>query len=275
MTLLAPGATLRPVANTAGDRMAAQLGLILHVQEGNGLAGLLATFNNPAAQASATWWVGKDGTLVQLADDPHIRMWAQGSGNSSYCSVETEGYTTEPLTDAQVATLGRLYAWGHAELGWPMQLAEAPGQAGLGTHAMGGAAWGGHPCPGPIRIGQRPAILAAAGIPTSNDGGLDVTITIQDIDACVRLAIAQVAGQVSVTQGYAGAADPVHMFAGMAPQMQQLIDARLAVALDPVKLAAAIAPQLNQQAHVTDQAAIETAIRNVFAELGKQAAPGS
>jgi hypothetical protein len=81
--------------------------------------------------------------------------------------------------------------------------------------------------------------------------------------------IAQVTGQVSVTQGYAGAADPNHMFTGMAAQLQQLVDARLAVALDPAKLAAAIAPQLNQQAHVADQAAIETAIRNVFAELGK------
>ncbi|HEY0561144.1 MAG TPA: peptidoglycan-binding domain-containing protein [Frankiaceae bacterium] len=167
--LVAPGATVQPVANTAGDRMAAQLGLVLHVQEGNGLPGLLATFNDPARQASATWWVGKDGRLVQLCADARTRMWAQAAGNETYCSVETEGFTTEPLTDAQIATLGRLVAWGHAtpEFRWPLQLAEWPGQKGLGFHAMGGASWGGHSCPGQIRRGQRAAILAAAsGTPT-------------------------------------------------------------------------------------------------------------
>jgi hypothetical protein len=162
--LVAPGATVQPVANTAGDRMTAQLGLVLHVQEGNGLPGLLATFNNPALEVSSTWWVGKDGQLVQLCTDARTRMWAQIAGNETYCSVETEGYTTEPLTGAQITTLGRLVAWGHAtpELGWPLQLAESPGQKGLGYHAMGGAAWGNHSCPGQIRIGQRTAILAAA-----------------------------------------------------------------------------------------------------------------
>jgi hypothetical protein len=266
MTLLAPGAVLRPVANTAGDRMTAQLGLILHVQEGNGLAGLLATFNNPAAQASATWWVGKDGTLVQLADDPHIRMWAQGSGNWSYCSVETEGYTTEPLTAAQVATLGRLYAWGHAQLGWPLQLAEAPGGSGLGTHAMGGAAWGGHPCPGPIRITQRSAILAAAQTPTSNDGGLDVAIELTDIANLLRdtlrmEGISGVAGQCAAalrSEGVSGAA---------------VLAAKAAAAADPKAIAAEIAPLLTAQGHALDETTIEQALRNVFATLGQPAGP--
>ena len=155
-----PFAAWKPVRNHGG-RMGAHLGLILHVQAGNG--GLSGWFDNPAAKASSTWWVSKAGTLEQYVD-ADLTAWAQGTGNGEYNSVETEGYPTEPLTAVQEASLARLYAWGVTTYRWPLVTAETPGQAGFGWHGMGGGAWGGHTgCPGDLRKNRRPAILAAAG----------------------------------------------------------------------------------------------------------------
>lgn len=144
--------------------MSAHLGLVLHVQEGNG--GLSGWFNNPASGASSTWWVSKTGALEQYVD-ADICAWAQGSGNSTYNSVETEGFHTEPLTAAQESTLAALYAWGATTYGWPLVLAETPGARGFGWHGMGGSAWGGHTgCPGDLRKSRRGPILAQIGTPT-------------------------------------------------------------------------------------------------------------
>ncbi len=169
---ICPFATQHPVGNHSGP-VAAHLGLILHVQEGNG--SLASYFNNPSVQASSTFWVAKDGTLEQYVDTDNA-AWAQSAGNPYYSSIESEGFTTEPLTDAQTATLGRLYAWGHATHNWPLILSESPGSSGLGWHGMGGAAWGGHTgCPGDIRKAQRQHILdIASGQSVANtpSGGL-------------------------------------------------------------------------------------------------------
>jgi hypothetical protein len=64
-----------------------------------------------------------------------------------------------------------LYRWGLQVHGWPYQLANRPGERGFGVHYMGGAAWGGHPCPEALRAAQRPRILslAAGGIPTDQE----------------------------------------------------------------------------------------------------------
>jgi len=144
--------------------MSAHLGLILHVQEGNG--GLSGWFNNPASGASSTWWVGKGGALEQYVD-ADVTAWAQGNGNGTYNSVETEGYHDEALTAAQEDTLAQLYAWGAQVYKWGNVLAEAPGDEGFGWHGMGGSAWGGHTgCPGDVRKPRRAPILAAAFGPT-------------------------------------------------------------------------------------------------------------
>jgi hypothetical protein len=156
---ICPFATYKPVANHGGA-MSAHLGLVLHVQEGNG--GLQGWFNNPASGASSTWWVSKAGVLEQYVD-ADATAWAQGAGNATYNSVETEGFVAEPLTGAQESMLAELYAWGAVTYGWPNALAEAPGQRGLGWHGMGGSAWGGHTgCPGDLRKNRRDEILAAA-----------------------------------------------------------------------------------------------------------------
>jgi hypothetical protein len=156
---LCPFAEQHPVGNHSGP-LAQNIGLVLHVQAGGG--SLRDYFNNPGVEASSHFWAAKDGRLEQYVDTA-LEAWAQEDGNASYCSVETEGQPTEALTDAQVAALARLYAWGHQVHGWPFVLADVPGQAGFAWHGMGGAAWGGHTgCPGDLRKAQRPDILSRA-----------------------------------------------------------------------------------------------------------------
>ena len=156
---ITPFATWKPVGNRGGA-MSSHLGLVLHVQQGNN--SLAGWFNNPASGASSTWWVAKSGALEQYVD-ADVVAWAQGAGNSTYNSIETEGYDTEPLTAAQEATLAKLYQWGASTYGWANALAETPGQRGFGWHGMGGSAWGGHTgCPGDLRDARRGPILAVA-----------------------------------------------------------------------------------------------------------------
>jgi len=98
-----------------------------------------------------------------------VCAWAQSGGNSTYNSVETEGYHTEALTAAQESMLARLYTWGAQTYGWPNALAESPGVKGFGWHGMGGSSWGGHTgCAGDLRNPRRGPILAVAfgGSPT-------------------------------------------------------------------------------------------------------------
>ena len=151
-------ATYEPV-DYAGDAapMGTVLGWILHVVVGLGDPWL--TFENAVApdRRFSHLWFARDGHVEQyqrLSED----SWAQVAGNGSYWSAETEGMPTEPLTDAQLDALAAWHVWS----GTVDQLAQAPGQRGIGTHQMGGAAWGGHACPGAIRAGQRPEILRRA-----------------------------------------------------------------------------------------------------------------
>ncbi|MGP3691549.1 peptidoglycan recognition protein family protein [Streptomyces sp. IBSNAI002] len=158
-----PGAERKPLNRnfTPGARDA-QRGLILHVQEGEG--SLYDRFSDPKQRSSAHFWVSQAGEIEQYVsvDD---RAWTQGSGNPSWASVETSGFATRPLTDAQVDAVARIYAWGMAEHDWPQALADSPDARGLGTHHMGGADWGGHECPGSLRSAQREDILRRAGEP--------------------------------------------------------------------------------------------------------------
>lgn len=156
-----PGFTLKPVTNRTVGGIGKTIGLILHVQAGNGA--LSGWFNNPSASASSTWWAGKKGEREQYGNPDTDKFWAQAAGNPTYHSIETEGVPGEPLTDAQIETVAQAFAWGHLRYDWPLVLAENPGEPGLGWHGMGGKAWGGHiGCPGDIRKAQRAQILARA-----------------------------------------------------------------------------------------------------------------
>jgi hypothetical protein len=158
MTLM-PGAVWRPVLNHSGA-MNAHLGPVMHSQEGYNSP--FEWFNNPSSQDSSTLWFAKDGSIEQYVDYD-LMAWTQAAGNGTFNGWEFEGYTTEPLTDAQILSAARAYVFGHRTYGWPLKLAETPVDIGFGWHGMGGIAWGGHlDCPGEIRKAQRGAILSSA-----------------------------------------------------------------------------------------------------------------
>jgi len=155
-----PHAVWEPVgyAPDAGP-MAASSGWILHVQVGNGDPGpMFAGLRAPNRRFSHLW-VSKIGTVKQYGS-LGTASWAQGAGNRNWWSLETEGFPGEALTGAQLQALAQWHAW----CGAPSLLASSPSGAGIGTHSMGGAAWGGHKCPGTVRAGQRQEILRRAEI---------------------------------------------------------------------------------------------------------------
>lgn len=157
-----PFATWRPVANHGGA-MAAHLGLVLHVQEGDG--SLFGFFNNPASQVSAHFWCSKAGQLEQYVDTD-VTAWAEAAGNPSYLSVETEGFATEALNAAQLAKVALLLAWAAGVYRFPIAGPVAHGQPGLTPHCNPDGtpdpAWGNHTCPGPTRLAQMPEIVKLA-----------------------------------------------------------------------------------------------------------------
>ena len=154
--ILYPAATARIVPYPTPGAFFS-IGLTLHVQVGDGSP--YGWFANPNNGACSHWWVSKTGVVEQYLD-AGAKSWAQAAGNATYHSVETEGYPTDPLTPQQINALAGLYRWGHDTFGWPLALANAPGEPGFGTHQMGGVAWGNHPgCPGDLRKAQRQTIL--------------------------------------------------------------------------------------------------------------------
>lgn len=195
---VAPFAQWRgPVPNkTPGGMHLPSLGLVLHVMESS-LAAADGWFHNPSAKASAHFGVDFDGTIVQWVEWED-KAWAEVAGNPSYHSVETSGYNDQPLTDAQLRGVATIYAEGMRRYGWPAQLANVPGEQGLGTHAMGGSAWGGHTaCPGPQRTAQRATILQlAGGTPAPTPEEEDVTYIVSAPGETGQLVI--ISGQVFV-----------------------------------------------------------------------------
>lgn len=164
--MICPFAVQRPVSAHGGS-IGAVLGVVEHVTAGEGDP--YNEFANPANQVSSHFGIGNgqggmaDGLIEQYVDTA-FDSWAQAAGNSTYLSVETEGVPGDPLTPAQVASFGRIMAWAAQNYGVPLVVTDTPGQRGLIGHGDGGQAWGGHlGCPGPARLAQRPAILAAAG----------------------------------------------------------------------------------------------------------------
>lgn len=152
-------ATWRPVGNHGGA-MSANLGLLLHHAVADG--SLQYMFNNPSSGVSAHFWVGRDGTIEQYVDS-EVVAWHAMQMNDTYCGVETEGCATpphaEPMTEAMVDALARLYAEGHQRHGWPFSTAEVDGQPGFGYHRMGVAT----ACPCDVRLAMRYEILTRAG----------------------------------------------------------------------------------------------------------------
>jgi hypothetical protein len=151
-------ATKRQISNNIGGNLSSQRGLVLHHQAGNG--SLYGFFNNPSAQVSAHFWVGKNGTIEQYVDTARV-SWHGRDLNSNWVGVETEGCPggkDEDLTEAQIAALARLYAEGARRHGWPNQLASSNGGRGFGYHRMAVNT----ACPCDRRLNKRSEILKRA-----------------------------------------------------------------------------------------------------------------
>lgn len=150
------------------------LGVILHVNDaedgtGDDFYEAAGTPTNPDSVVP-NFQVYKDGTVHQYLPFDW-QPWAQENGNANYAAIETAGLPTEPLTSQQITAIATILTAYKTQMGMSLTLANAPGQKGLGTHEMGGAAWGGHPCPGDIRTAQRQQILtlASQGVPVPFD----------------------------------------------------------------------------------------------------------
>ncbi|WP_327671809.1 MULTISPECIES: peptidoglycan recognition family protein [unclassified Streptomyces] len=149
-----------PVNYTKGGQTSVR-GVVVHIMAGT-LAGTDSWFRNSRAQASSHFGTGKTGALYQWVDTAD-RAWAQVGGNSSWLSVENEGQGGDVLTEAQLNANAEVLAWAHKVYAVPLQVANSPSGKGLGYHAMGGSAWGGHTsCPGSKIVAQLPEIVARA-----------------------------------------------------------------------------------------------------------------
>jgi hypothetical protein len=148
-----------PTPNRVAGGMYEWRGVVLHIAEGS-YEGTISWQLNPAASVSSHFIVAKDGRIAQMVDTLD-RAWTQVDGNGRWLSIEHEGFHGEPLTDAQIEADAHLYAEAALVYGVPLQTTDDPaGGYGLGYHAMGGAAWGGHyDCPGDPIIAQRQRIL--------------------------------------------------------------------------------------------------------------------
>lgn len=169
MTLatLYPPAVQRPVsyAPAAGLLDQTPRGWVLHVVVGYGSP--WGTFERApsGSRRFSHLWVGRDGRVEQYTTLDR-KSWAQAAGNPWWWSVETEGLPGEPLTEQQLDALAAWHVWCGAvdRIAGPEDTTGgAPGR-GIVTHEDGGAAWGNHTCPGPIRAGQRAEILRRAAL---------------------------------------------------------------------------------------------------------------
>ena len=167
MTILTwlPGATVVDLRGSRGNGPFQRfLGVALHVNVDE--AGTSDAFwaNNPG-EVCPNFQVYKDGRIHQMLPF-NWQPWCQIDGNYNYAAIETAGMPTEPLTDAQCASIAKILQVYHAQMGMPLQVSDAPGTPGFITHQAGGQPWGGHACPGPLRSAQRSHILSLVTNPT-------------------------------------------------------------------------------------------------------------
>jgi hypothetical protein len=140
-------------------------GVVMHTMVGS-LPGTIAVFNEASYQASAHFGIDQTGQIHQFGPiGKGWIAWAQVAGNLAWYSIEhaDDGDTGNPLTADQIAASAQVVEALSAFAGFPLQLTDSVNGRGYGTHVMGGAAWGGHTCPGPgPRAGQRQEIIDLA-----------------------------------------------------------------------------------------------------------------
>jgi hypothetical protein len=149
----------RPIGANTGGVISNNLGLILHHAVASG--SLWSFFNSPSAQVSAHFWVSRTGVIEQYVDTSVV-AWHGKSLNSRYVGVETEGCGpaphAEPMPEAMIDAMGRLYAEGMRVHGWANRDINAEGQNGFGFHRMAVNT----ACPCDVRLNMRPEIRRRA-----------------------------------------------------------------------------------------------------------------
>ena len=161
-----------PASNYKGGP-APKIGTVHHVIVGSADSAL-ATFKNPANQVSAHFIVcgpgdsSPDGIIWQLLDTADI-CYAQGAGNyppTAYIGIETSGQPSTAMTAAQCEALAQIDAWASLTHAFPLIGPVAHGTPGVAAHCnpngTADPAWGGHTCPGSVRLAQIPPIVARA-----------------------------------------------------------------------------------------------------------------
>lgn len=144
-------------------------GVLFHTMVGN-LPGTDAEFENKAAQLSAHFGIGQDGTCIQWVNIRGAEAWAEAGGNPNWysCEMADNGNPNNPYTEAQLNRAAQLAEFlSRPSVGnFPLQVTDSVTGEGLGTHSMGGMAWGGHSCPDAppnhIRSNQRREIIRRA-----------------------------------------------------------------------------------------------------------------
>lgn len=142
-------------------------GVVMHTMVCN-LPECIGIFNEPSpARASAHFGIGQTGRIYQFGPiGKGWIAWAQMAGNHEWYSIEhaDNGDQHNPLTQQQMDACAQVVECLSAYAGFPLRVTNSTSGRGFGTHVMGGAAWGGHSCPGPgPRAGQRWRILWRAG----------------------------------------------------------------------------------------------------------------
>lgn len=148
-------------------------GLVMHIAAGY-YEGTISWQRNPKSKVSSHFIGGrKPGQLAQIVDTSHV-AWTQSDGNGHWLSYEAEGFLPghplwvpgwHELSAAQIESAARVFARGHREYGYPLQLAGTPAGHGLGYHSMGaenGYDWGHSACPGAAIKAQLPLVVARA-----------------------------------------------------------------------------------------------------------------
>jgi hypothetical protein len=146
-------------------------GVLMHTMVGN-LPETVTIFNTDrgANSVSAHFGISQAGEIWQFGPiGKGWIAWHAVAANKTYYGIEHAdgGNPDTPLTDAQIAASAQVVEALSAFAGFPLAVTDVPGGKGYGTHAMGGASYGGHTCPDlppqHVRSAQRAAIIALAG----------------------------------------------------------------------------------------------------------------
>ena len=154
-----------PTPNSSAGAFGTAYGGVVHTEVGFE-HNVINEFNTVSAQASAFFSISMTGAIhqyVPLGKD--YAAWTQMAGNSNYRGVEHEdhGNPANPLTDAQLNASAQVFEAMSAFDGWALEPTDNPkGGRGIIFHVDGGIAWGSHDCPGPVRMKQRPELIARA-----------------------------------------------------------------------------------------------------------------